>query len=73
MWTDNNNAILKRINATSTIIDGLPVYTDSYTISQLTTGDQGRKIQCTANSIDPPVMDSGNIILNVFGKLLMKL
>ena len=69
MWTDNSNVILQRINATSTIIDSLPVYTDSYTISQLTTSDEGRKIQCTANSIDTPVMDSGSIILDVFGKL----
>ena len=69
MWTDNNNLMLRRINVTSTIIGSLPVYTDSYAISQLTTSDEGRVIQCTANSINPPVMDSGNIILDVFGKL----
>ena len=72
VWSDNNNPMLRRINATSTIIDSLPVYTDSYTISQLTTSDEGRKIQCTANSINLSVMDSSNIILDVFGKLLTK-
>ena len=66
LWTDNNNIVLRRNNVTS---DSLPVYTDSYTIIQLTTSDEGRMIRCTANSIDSPVMDSGNIILDEFGKL----
>ena len=69
VWTDNNNTVLRRSNVTSTIPDSLPVYTDSYTIMQLTTSDESRMIRCTANSIDSPVMESGNIILDVFGKL----
>ena len=71
VWTDNNdnNTVLRRTNVTSTMPGNLPVYTDSYTIMQLTTNDEGRMIQCTANSIDSPVMESGNIILEVSGKL----
>lgn len=66
MWTStSNNALLRRVNSTFTVIDGLPVYRDSYTIAQLNTSDQGRMIRCTANS--PPVTESSNIILNVIG------
>ena len=69
VWTDNSNIILKRINVTSTATMGsLPVYTDSYTITQLTTSDQGREVQCIASRTDPPVMDSGSIILSITGK-----
>ena len=68
VWTNDNNT-LRRINVTSTATMGsLPVYTDSYTIIQLTTSDQGREIQCIADRIDPPVTDSGSIILSVTGK-----
>ena len=69
VWTDNNdnNTVLRRSNVTSTTTDSLSVYTDSYTIMRLTTNDEGRVIQCTVNSIDSPVMESGNIILDVFG------
>ena len=64
----SSNMMLQRTNVMSTIIDNLPVYTDSYNISQLTTSDQGRMIQCLANSTIPPVIDSNTITLNVIGK-----
>ena len=71
VWTDTSNIILRRISVTSTTaMDSLPVYTDSYTITQLTTSDQGREIQCIANSINPPVAENGSIILNVTGKYI---
>ena len=73
VWTDSI-ATLKRTNVTSTGTRSLlPVYMDSYTITQLSTSDQGREIQCIANKIDPPVMDSGVIILNVTGKQFCKI
>ena len=69
VWTDNSNIILRRINVTSTTTMGsLPVFTDSYTIAQLTTSDQFREIQCIANRTNPLVTNSGSIILNVTGK-----
>ena len=51
-----------------TVMNGSSVYTDSYTITQLTTSDQGRVIQCIANRTNPPAMDSSNITLSVNGK-----
>ena len=72
VWTDNSGT-LKKTNITSNVMEGLlPVYTDSYTIKLLTTADQGREIQCIANRRDPPVTDSGVIILNITGKLKRK-
>ena len=59
-----NTTILQRTNITS---NGSSVYTDSYTITQLTTSDQGRVIQCMANRATPPVVDNGIIILDVIG------
>ena len=67
VWT-TNTSILQRTNITASVNNGSSVYTDSYTIMQLTTSDHGRVIQCIANRTDPPVMDGSNIILNVTGK-----
>ena len=67
VWT-TNTLVLQRTNITPSVNDGSSVYTDSYTIMQLTTSDHGRVIQCIANRTDPPVMDGSNIILNVTGK-----
>ena len=66
VWITNTE-ILQRSNVTS---NG-SVYTNSYTIMQLTTALHGREIRCIANRTDPEVtvMDSNNIILNVTGKL----
>ena len=63
----SNNMMLQRTNVMSTVIDNLPVYTNSYTISLLTTNDQGRTILCIANTTNPPIIDSNNIMLNVNG------
>ena len=65
VWTTNTTTLER----TNVISNGLSVYTDSYTTTQLTTGDHGRVIQCKANRTTPPIMDSSNIILNVMGKL----
>ena len=63
-----NNMMLQRTNVVPTVIDSLPVYIDSYTISLLTTSDQGRVVECMANSTNPPVIDSNVIMLNVTSK-----
>ena len=65
VWTTNTTTLQR----TNVMPNGSSVYTDSYTITQLTTSDQGRVIQCIANRTTPPVMDNGNITLNVTGKL----
>ena len=59
-----NTTILQRTDVTSSG----SVYTDSYTITQLTTADDDRVIQCLVNRTNPPVVDSGTITLNVTGK-----
>ena len=47
------------------------VYTDSYTISQLSTTDEGRVIQCeVVINASPPVMASDSITLDVTGEYI---
>ena len=68
VWS-SNGIVLRRINDTiATTMDNSLVYTDSYNISQLSTTDDGRVIQCEVviNS-NPPVMTTDNITLNVMG------
>ena len=69
VWS-NNGTELRRINdKTATTMDNSLVYTDSYTISQLNTTDDGRVIQCkVVINASPSVMASDNITLNVTGK-----
>ena len=53
----------------STTIDSLLVYTDSYTISHLTTNDDDRVIQCeVVINTSPSIMASDSITLNVTGE-----
>ena len=70
VWS-SDGLMLKRIegiNHTSTS-NNLIIYTDTYTISQLNTSDEGRNIQCDTfiNAI-PPVTASDSVSLNVTGK-----
>ena len=77
VWRDNIG-VLRRRNDTmalddnevsSTIVEDVQVYTNSYTISQLSTTDDGRVIHCEGViNTRPPVMGSSNIILNVTGE-----
>ena len=69
VW-NSSGTVLRRMNdVLSTTMDNSLVYTDSYTISQLNTTDDGRVIQCevVVNSTDL-VMASNNITLDVIGK-----
>ena len=68
VWS-SNGIVLRRINGTmDTAMDDWLVYTDSYNISQLSTNDDGRVIQCeVVINASPPVMDTDNITLNVMG------
>ena len=77
VWRDNIG-VLRRRNDTmalddnevsSTIVEDVQVYTDSYTISRLSTTDDGRVIHCEGViNTRPPVMGSSNITLNVTGE-----
>ena len=68
MWS-SNGIVLRRINGTiATTVDNSLVYTDSYTISQLSTTDDDRVIQCeVVINASPSVMATDNITLNVMG------
>ena len=69
VWS-SDGTVLRRINdTTATTMDNSLVYTDSYTISQLSTDDEGRVIQCEVliNS-SPPVINNANVTLDVTGK-----
>ena len=69
VWS-SNGTVLRRINNVSlTTMDNSLVYTDSYTILQLSTTDEGRVIECTVMiNASPLVMNSNNITLNVTGE-----
>ena len=68
VWSDNSGILRSTIVTSSRMEGSLPVYTDSFMITRLTTSDHNRVIQCIASRTNPPVMDTGAIILNVSGK-----
>ena len=66
VWSSDGTVLRRIIGATATTMDNSLVYTDSYTISQLSTTDDGRVIQCeVVININPPLMASDSIILDV--------
>ena len=69
VWS-SDGIILRRINdVLSTTMDNSLVYTDSYIITQLSTTDDGRVVQCEiVINASPSVMDSGSITLDVTGE-----
>ena len=69
VW-NSGGVVLRRTNdTTATTMDNLLVYTDSYTISQLSTTHDGRVIQCeVVINTSPPIQDDDKIALDVIGK-----
>ena len=69
VWS-SGGIVLKRMNDTAvTEMDNSLVYTDSYAISQLSTSDEGRLIQCeVVINTSPPVIASNSTTLNVTGE-----
>ena len=71
VWSSTKDGtVLRRVNSmSSTTINNSLVYTDSYTISQLSTADDGRVIQCqVVSNINPPVIVADNVTLNATGE-----
>ena len=57
VWSSNGTELERMNNVSSTTMDNSLVYTDSYNISQLSTTDDGRVIQCeVVINTRPPVM-----------------
>ena len=68
VWSSNGIVSRRIIGTIATTMDNSLVYTDSYIISQLSTTDDGRVIQCeVVINASPPVMATDNITLNVMG------
>ena len=71
MWSDDNGMLQIMDGLSPITVNNSLAYTDSYTISQLSTTDDGRVIQCevVTNTV-PPVMASDNITLDVIGEYM---
>ena len=69
VWSSRDLELQRMNNVSLTTMDNSLVYTGSYTISQLSTTDHGRVIQCRiANNASQSVMASDSITLNVTGE-----
>ena len=66
VWSSNGTELERMNNVSSTTMDNLLVYTHSYTISQLSTTDDSRVIQCEV--VINTVMANDDITLDVIGK-----
>ena len=66
VWSSDGIEFERMNNVSSTTINSSLVYTDYYTISQLSTTDDGRVIQCeVVIKANTPVMASDSITLGV--------
>ena len=73
VWSSGGTELQRMNDVSSTTMDNslVLVYTDSYTISQLSTTDEGRVIQCeVVINASPPVMASDSITLDVTGEYI---
>ena len=69
VWSDDDGTLEMMDGLSPITINNSLVYTDSYNISQLSTTDDGRVIQCQVEiNASPPVTASNNITLDVTGK-----
>ena len=67
VWSSNGTELERMNNVSSNTMSSSLVYTDYFNISQLSTIDDDRVIQCEGViNANRPVMD--NIILNITGK-----
>ena len=69
LWSSDGTVVRWMDNVVLLMVDNSLVHIDNYTISNLTTTDNGRVIQCEAAiNTSLPVMVSDNITLNVIGE-----
>ena len=68
VWSSGGTELQQTNDVSSTMMSNSLVYTNSYTIPQLSTTDDGRVIQCQVMiSTSPPLMATGSITLDVMG------
>ena len=71
VWRNGSMELRRTENVSSTTMGISLVYTDSYNISQLSTTDEGRVIQCEVMiNASSPVMASDSITLDVIGEYI---
>ena len=69
VWSNHYTILRRKNDTTGTTMDNSLVYIDSYTISQLSTTDDGRVIQCeVVINTSPSVMATGSNTLDVIGE-----
>ena len=69
VWSSGGMQLERMNDVSSTTVDNSLVYTDSYIISQLSTTDDGKVIQCEGVIIaSPSVMASDSITLDITGE-----
>ena len=69
VWSSGGEVLERANDTTPTTMDNSLVYTDSYTISLLSTTDEGRVIQCeVVINASPSVMANDSITLDVNSK-----
>ena len=69
VWNSNGTELQRMNNVSSTMMSDSRVYTNSYTISQLSTTDDGRVIRCEGViNASPSVKASDSTTLDVTGK-----
>ena len=68
VWSSGGTELQRMNNVSSTMMSNSLVYTNSYTISQLSTTDDGIVIQCeVVINADQPVTDNDVVTLDVTG------
>ena len=74
IWS-RDGMVLNRTNNTSpTMMDSALIYTDTYTISQLSTDDEGREYECAVViNASPVVTATGSVMLDVIGEFFIYL
>jgi len=73
IWS-SDGAVLKEeeINAQDFTVQNLNIYSDTYTISQLSTNDDGKMYQCeVVIDASPPITEYSNVTLDVTGMVTM--
>ena len=72
VWSSGGTVLQRMNNVSSTMMNNSLVYTNSYTISQLNTSDDGRVIQCEiVINTSPSVMANDRTTLEVNCKSIM--
>ena len=74
MWSSNGTELERTNNVSSVMMGDSLVYTNSYTISQLSTTDEGRVIQCeVVINVSLSVMANDSITLDVTGEYIIRI